>query len=145
MVISDWTSDVCSPDLTAGDYANVASGYTYWGSMPDPFDPRFVEATERAVAKASADVRDDPWLLGYFADNELAWAGTGPQGRWGLALGTLAGDANSPAKQAFIAMLRKQYVAPEPLAAAWGIALTPWDALDATGFAAPDRKSPSLT
>lgn len=121
----------------AGDYANVASGYDYWGRMPDPFDPRFVQATEMAVAKASEGVRDDPWLLGYFADNELAWAGSGPQGRWGLALGTLAGDAKSPAKQAFIALLRQQYVAPETLAAAWGIALTSWDTLNATGFAAP--------
>lgn len=121
----------------AGDYANVASGVDYWGRMPDPFDPRFVQATEQAVEKASADVRDDPWLLGYFADNELAWAGSGPQGRWGLALGTLAGDAHSPAKQAFIAMLKKEYVAPETLAAAWGVALTSWDALDVTGYAAP--------
>jgi len=120
-----------------GNYANVSSGYDYWGRMPDPFDPRFVQATEAAVDKASADVRDDPYLLGYFADNELAWAGSGPQGRWGLALGTLAGDAKSPAKQAFIAMLRKQYVAPETLSTAWGIALGSWDALNATGFAAP--------
>ncbi|WP_426701959.1 beta-agarase [Rhodanobacter sp. Col0626] len=121
----------------AGVYANVASGFDYWGRMPDPFDPRFVQATEAAVTKASADVRDDPWLLGYFADNELAWAGSGPQGRWGLALGTLAGDAKSPAKQEFIAMLRKQYVAPETLASAWGIALDSWAALNVTGFAAP--------
>jgi hypothetical protein len=121
----------------AGDYANVASGYDYWGRMPDPFDPRFVQATEAAVVKTSAGVRDDPYLLGYFADNELAWAGSGPQGRWGLAVGTLAGDAKSPAKQAFIAMLRKKYVAPETLSAAWGIALGSWSALNVTGFAAP--------
>ena len=121
----------------AGDYANVASGYDYWGRMPDPFDPRFVQALEAAVAKASAGVRDDTYLLGYFADNELAWAGSGPQGRWGLALGTLAGDAKSPAKKTFMAMLRKKYVAPETLSAAWGIALGSWNALNATGFAAP--------
>jgi hypothetical protein len=121
----------------SGDYANVSSGYDYWGRMPDPFDPRFVHATEQAVAKASRDVRDDPWLLGYFADNELAWAGAGPQGRWGLAMGTLAGDAKSPAKQAFIASLRKKYVAPETLGSAWGIAISSWDALNVTGFKAP--------
>jgi len=121
----------------AGDYANVASGFDYWGRMPDPFDPRFVQATEAAVVKASGDVHDDPWLIGYFADNELAWAGVGPQGRWGLAVGTLAGDAKSPAKQAFIAMLRKKYVAPETLSAAWGIALDSWSALNVTGFHAP--------
>ncbi|HUH29836.1 MAG TPA: beta-agarase [Rhodanobacter sp.] len=121
----------------AGNYANVATGYDYWGRMPDPFDPRFVQATQAAVRKAAAGARDDPYLLGYFADNELAWAGSGTQGRWGLAIGTLRGDVHSPAKQAFIAMLRKKYVAPETLAAAWGIALTAWDALDATGFMAP--------
>jgi hypothetical protein len=130
----------------AGDYANVASGLDYWGRMPDPFDPRFVQAADAAVIKASAGVRDDPWLLGYFADNELAWAGVGAQGRWGLAQGTLAGDAASPAKQAFIATLRKKYVAPETLASAWGIALTSWKALDATGFAAPlpDAAHPAI-
>ncbi|MGB3463609.1 MAG: beta-galactosidase [Rhodanobacter lindaniclasticus] len=121
----------------AGDYASVASGYDYWGRMPDPFDPRFAAATEAAVAKASAGVADDPWLLGYFADNELAWAGEGPQGRWGLALGTLAGDAHSPSKRAFIAMLRQQYATPHALGEAWGIALRSWDALQATGYAAP--------
>ena len=130
-----------------GDYANVASGYDYWGRMPDPFDPRFVKAADAAAAKASADVRDDPWLLGYFADNELAWAGVGPQGRWGLVIGTLAGDAASPAKQAFIAWLRKKYVAPQTLGSAWGIALESWDALNATGFAAPvpNEAHPAIT
>ncbi|AGG90506.1 beta-agarase [Rhodanobacter denitrificans] len=130
----------------AGDYANVSSGYDYWGRMPDPFDPRFAQAAERAAATASAGVRDDPWLLGYFADNELAWAGSGPQGRWGLALGTLAGTASSPAKRAFIADLKAKYRTPTQLAAAWGIALASWDTLDATGFAAPapDEAHPAI-
>ena len=121
-----------------GNFGNVSSGYDYWGRMPDPFDPRFVQAAEAAAAKATAEVRDDPWLIGYFADNELAWAGQGPQGRWGLAVGTLHGEAGSPAKQAFIAMLRAKYATPGALASAWGIALPAWDALNATNFAAPE-------
>jgi hypothetical protein len=144
--VGNWSDDALGkahrlpytrPINIAGDYANVASGFDYWGRMPDPFDPRFVHAAEMAATKATADVHDDPWLLGYFADNELAWAGSGPQGRWGLAVGTLHGDAKSPAKQAFIAMLRAKYVASETLAAAWGIPLTSWDALNVTDFAAP--------
>ena len=121
-----------------GTYGNVSSGYDYWGRMPDPFDPRFAQAVQASVAKATASSRDDPWLVGYFAENELAWAGQGPQGRWGLAIGTLHGEARSAAKQAFVAMLKKKYGAPSKLAAAWGIALADWSALDATNFPAPE-------
>ena len=130
----------------AGNYANVASGYDYWGRMPDPFDPRFVQATEQAVAQASSDVHDDPWLLGYFADNELAWAGIGPQGRWGLAIGTLSGDAKSPAKQAFIATLKKKYVDAIKLGNAWNLPLSSWDMLQAPGFVPPhpDEAHPAI-
>jgi hypothetical protein len=122
----------------AGVFGNVSSGYDYWGRMPDPFDPRFAQAADAAAAQAAKEVHDDPWMLGYFADNELAWAGQGPQGRWGLAQGTLRGEARSPAKQAFIAELKKKYGTPAKLAAAWGISLDSWDALDATNFAAPN-------
>ncbi|MHA6205074.1 beta-agarase [Dyella soli] len=130
----------------SGVFGNVSSGYDYWGRMPDPFDPRFAQAADAAVAQASKDVHDDPWLLGYFADNELAWAGQGPAGRWGLAQGSLRGEARSPAKQAFIAVLKKKYGTPAKLAAAWSIALDSWDALDATNFAAPvpDEAHPAI-
>lgn len=120
-----------------GDYANVATGYDYWGRMPDPFDPRFARAAERAVAQATAGVRDDPWLLGYFADNELAWAAPRPQGRWALAIGTLRGEPQSPAKQAFLAMLKRKYGDALRLGVAWGIGVTRWDALAPAGFDAP--------
>jgi len=122
----------------AGTFGNVSSGYDYWGRMPDPFDPRFAQAADVAAAQAAKEVRDDPWMLGYFADNELAWAGQGPQGRWGLAQGTLRGEARSPAKQAFIAALKSKYGTPAKLASAWGITLDAWDALNATNFAAPN-------
>lgn len=121
-----------------GQFGNVSSGYDYWGRMPDPFDPRFAQAAARSVAEATAASRNDPWLLGYYADNELAWAGQGPQGRWGLAIGTLHGDVHSAAKQAFVAMLQKKYGAASKLASAWGITLVDWSALDAVNFPAPE-------
>jgi hypothetical protein len=120
-----------------GVFGNVSSGYDYWGRMPDPYDPRFVAATEKAVAKATQDVANDPWLLGYFADNELAWAGQGPEGRWGLAMGTLKGEAQSSAKKAFIAKLKNQYGDAIKLGSAWGIPLTSWDMMEAAGFVPP--------
>lgn len=121
----------------SGVFGNVSSGYDYWGRMPDPFDPRFAAAAETAVAKATQDVRDDPWLLGYFADNELAWAGQGPDGRWGLAQGTLRGEPRSIAKQRFIAALKARYGDIGKLAQAWGMSLSSWDALNAAGFQMP--------
>ena len=120
-----------------GDFGTVATGYDWWGRMPDPFDPRFAPAADAAAARAARGVRDDPWLLGYFADNELSWSAYGPEGRWALAMGTLHGAARSAAKQAFIADLKKKYGTPDKLAAAWGITLASWDALDATNFPAP--------
>ncbi|BFI94892.1 MAG: hypothetical protein RSP_04020 [Rhodanobacter sp.] len=120
-----------------GDFGTVATGYDWWGRMPDPFDPRFAQAADSAAARAAQGVRNDPWLLGYFADNELSWSAYGPEGRWALAMGTLHGEARSAAKQAFIAELKAKYGTPQKLAAAWGIALASWDALDATDFPAP--------
>jgi hypothetical protein len=121
-----------------GEFGNVSSGYDYWGRMPDPFDPRFAQAADRSVAEDTAASRDDPWLFGYYADNELAWAGQGPQGHWGLAIGTLHGEAHSAAKQAFIAMLKQKYGTASKLASAWGITLADWSALEAVNFPAPE-------
>jgi len=126
------------PILITGNYNTVGTGFDYWGRMPDPFDPKFIAATDAAVAKATKGVRDDPWLLGYFADNELAWAGEGPQGRWALATGTLVQGPESPAKQAFLAYLKKTHGDATAFAKAWGVPATAWTQVEAKGFKAPD-------
>ena len=58
----------------------------------------------------------------------------------------MRGEARSPAKQAFIAALKKKYGDPSKLAAAWGITLTSWDALEATNVSAPnpDEAHPAI-
>jgi hypothetical protein len=126
------------PILIHGDFNTVGTGFDYWGRMPDPFDPRFAKATEAAVAKATKGVRDDPWLLGYFADNELSWAGQGPQGRWALATGSLAQGPESPVKQAFLDYLKKTHGDAATFAKAWGVPATHWEQVAAKGFKAPD-------
>ncbi|QWT20112.1 hypothetical protein KPL74_20505 [Bacillus sp. NP157] len=126
------------PILIHGDFNTVGTGYDYWGRMPDPFDPRFAKATQEAVANATRGMSDNPWLLGYFADNELAWAGQGPQGRWALAAGALAQGPQSPAKQAFIAYLKKTHGDIATFAKAWGVEASSWDAVNKEGFKAPD-------
>jgi hypothetical protein len=131
------------PILIHGDFNTVSTGYDYWGRMPDPFDPRFAKAAQQAVANATKDKANDPWLLGYFADNELAWAGQGPQGRWALATGSLAQGPQSPAKQAFIAYLKKTHGDAATFAKAWGLNnITDWKQVEAEGFKAPDPSEP---
>ncbi len=45
----------------------------WWGPLPDPENPAF-ERILRARARAAAQgMRDDPWCLGVFVDNELSW------------------------------------------------------------------------
>ena len=112
-----------------GNFGRVGSG---WGKMPDPFDPAFAATVDGDVLKAASTYRDDPWLIGYFVDNELAWGlgnAAGLQLRYGLAVETLRLGAASPAKRTFVAQLAEKYREPEHLAAAWGIDVQSWDEL----------------
>ncbi len=43
------------------------------GLFPDVFDPAFFQLVVKHAADACAPRKDDPWLLGYFIDNELHW------------------------------------------------------------------------
>jgi hypothetical protein len=122
-----------------GDYATISTGVDWWGQMPDPFDPRFAMATERAVAIAARDVRENPWLIGFFADNELAWAGPAddPNNRYALAYATLQLTTDVPAKRAFLKLLRDKYRNQNGISKAWGIELQAWELMEDPGFKAP--------
>ncbi|OZY41694.1 beta-agarase [Pseudomonas fragi] len=127
------------PLSIVGDYTSISTGTDWWGGMPDPFDPRFAMATERAVAIAARDHRDDPWLIGYFADNELAWAGPGDdaKSRYALALGTLRMTTDVPAKRAFLKQLRDKYRNQQGLSRAWGVEIPAWELMEDPGFEGP--------
>jgi hypothetical protein len=127
------------PLSIVGDYVSISTGHDWWGGMSDPFDPRFAMATERAVAIAARDHRDDPYLIGYFADNELAWAvpGNDPHDRYALAYGTLKLTTDVPAKRAFLKQLRDKYRNQEGLSKAWGIDLPAWELMEDPGFEPP--------
>ncbi len=127
------------PLSIVGDYNSISTGSDWWGGMPDPFDPRFAMAAERAVAIAARDHRDDPWLIGYFADNELAWAGAGDESkaRYALALGTLRMTTDAPAKRAFLKQLRDKYRNQQGLSNAWGVDIPAWELMEDPGFDGP--------
>ena len=91
------------------DFSAIAalSPKTTWTGWPDVFDPRFEPFCEsRAAQRCRA--ADDPWLLGYFLDNELEWFGKGHQ-LWGLAADACALPATAAGKKALLASLRRTF------------------------------------
>jgi agarase len=43
------------------------------GGAVDVFAPKFIEGARKRAAERCAPLKKDPWLLGYFTDNELRW------------------------------------------------------------------------
>ncbi len=114
-----------------GKHKHVASGSDYWGQMHDPFDPEFRASVQQAVA-GTAKIRNDPYCLGTFIDNELSWSGQGPEnGRYGLGIGALSYEAkDSPAKQAFVQLLKSRYSSIIELNKAWKTNFVSWADLE---------------
>jgi len=110
-----------------GDYAHVSSGVDYWGKMHDVYDPRFAAAVDASMKEGTKKYRLDPWCIGYFIDNEISWGG-GDRDRehYGLAYGTLAADADSPAKQEFLRQLKGRYKEIAALNLAWKTDFKSW-------------------
>jgi len=133
-----------------GQYAKVSAGEDLWGPMADPFDPRFAAAADQMARNAAARFRGDPYLIGYFVDNELSWGGgspKNPQRYYALAVNALAAGPESPAKSAFVAYLVETYRDAERLGQAWGLPLASWDALRGGGFVLPSTalETPAVT
>ncbi len=121
---------------------------TTWTGFADVFDPQFAVWCARQARRLCAPNRRDPWLLGYFLDNELEWFGK-MSSATGIAETAIALPADRPAKQAYVAMLRKRYPAIDALNRAWGTDFADWDAVSAlstspatsTAAAAADRRA----
>jgi hypothetical protein len=105
----------------------------YWGKFPDPFDPSFRSTLERRMEGRKAKSAGDPWCLGYFADNEIAWGD-----EVSLAAAVLTSPPNQAAKAAFLADLEARYATVQALNQAWGTAHASWEALRECRTA-PDR------
>ncbi|HTL51144.1 MAG TPA: hypothetical protein VL860_01070, partial [Planctomycetota bacterium] len=76
----------------------------YWGQFRDVFDPSFAAELKKRVEQEKGKSAGDPWCLGYFIDNEIAWGDD-----LSLAIATLKSPAAQTAKQVFIADLKAQY------------------------------------
>ncbi len=106
----------------------------YWGKFRDVFDPSFREEVRKAMAHEVGKSAGDPWCLGYFVDNEIAWGD-----EVSLALAALLSPPDQVAKKIFVEDLKTKYETIEKLNAAWGTSHASWDAL-LQHRGAPDKK-----
>jgi len=113
-----------------GDQAKLKSGGA-WADLSDPFDPKFRKNTAKKIKEiADMGVNEDPWCMGIYVDNEIAWGNASVDSqKYAVITGVFQGDAsedNMYAKKAFIKMLKSKYKNISALNKAWGTSLTAW-------------------
>lgn len=59
--------------VTVGFASSSTPNMWRLGIVPDYFSPEFQAAAERRAAEVCAPLANDPWLIGYFTDNEIRW------------------------------------------------------------------------
>ncbi|NQT00723.1 MAG: beta-galactosidase [Planctomycetes bacterium] len=106
----------------------------YWGKFYDVFDPSFRQVLRERLALEKSRAIDDPWCIGYFVHNEIAWGD-----EVSLAVAALVSPADQPAKKVFIDGLKAKYGSIGKLNSAWGTKHTSWQAL-MQSQEAPDKK-----
>lgn len=59
--------------LSTGGTPRRAGSKGWWGPLPDPDHPEFARVLRERARRMAATMKDDPWCLGVFVDNELSW------------------------------------------------------------------------
>ncbi|MBP6963889.1 MAG: beta-galactosidase [Armatimonadetes bacterium] len=98
----------------------------HWTGYPNVFNPAFLKHCEEKAQKECAPSKDDPWLFGWFIDNELEWFGKDGSDT-GVATEAIKCPAANEGKKALVGVLKKKYPTIEKLNAAWGTSLNSWD------------------
>jgi len=93
----------------------------YWGKFYDVFDPSFRSNLADRIAREKSRTADDPWCIGYFVHNEIAWGD-----ELSLAVAALASPADQPAKKVFVQDLKAKYKTIDKLNAVWATNHTTW-------------------
>lgn len=79
-------------------------------ALPNMFHPEFPAWCDYVASRKCAPNRDDPWLFGYFLDNELAWWGRGARDT-GLYDAVERLPETHPAREVQLRFLQKHGVA----------------------------------
>ena len=91
-----------------GDASIIPNGGVPGSAFPNVFHPGFERFCRYSARRACESHRGDPWLFGYFLDNELAWWGTSDI-HAGLFDSVMKNPAGHSAKRALRDFLAKRY------------------------------------
>lgn len=91
-----------------GDASIIPNGGVPGSAFPNVFHPGFERFCRYSARRACESHRGDPWLFGYFLDNELAWWGKGDI-HTGLFDAVMKNPAEHSAKRALRDFLAKRY------------------------------------
>jgi hypothetical protein len=100
------------------------------GAVGDFFSAEFETRMQDACRQLCGPHAKDPWLLGYFTDNELRW-GADWRGKQSLLEEYLRFPEGAAGRSAALAFLRQKYSDVAALNRAWGTDITRWE--DLTG------------
>lgn len=115
-----------------GDFKTVRSGMDYWGPMPDVFDPEFDRRAKVTVGVIAEEVKNNPWCIGVFVDNEKSWGLPGSTNtQYGIVLDALSKTiSESPLKKEFIRLLKEKHSDIKALNTAWATDIKSWGELE---------------
>lgn len=98
------------------------------GAVGDFFSRDFEQKMEAACAQLGGPRAKDPWLLGYFTDNELRW-GADWRGKQSLLEEYLRFPAEAAGRKAALEFLKQRYSDIAALNQAWGTSVSRWEDL----------------
>ncbi|WNC69128.1 hypothetical protein RI845_02980 [Thalassotalea nanhaiensis] len=105
---------------------------TIWGNpgitskFPDVFSPNFAKSVNKRVKQASTAIKDDPFFIGFFIDNELYWKSPNT-----LAKELIKKPKNSSAKHQYVDIVKDIYKTLDEVNKRLGSSFTNWSALKA--------------
>ena len=104
------------------------SGANWLNGIPlDVFGPQFETMARKIAEKECAPRAQDPYLVGYFSDNELRW-GPDWRGKQNMLTMYLNLPSTTPGRQHAVAFLRKKYSdSVQQLNQAWGVHAASFD------------------
>jgi len=70
---------------TPNNDSNLLDNVTFKGNFPNVFRPDFEDHCRRMAEKACAKERDNPWIVGWYTDNEITWRGATGQNVKGVS------------------------------------------------------------